>query len=442
MLNTTQLTVRIPAIQGAYGHRLATYSTQISPRALEAFLGHDPRSRYWKKLDPELEAIYSQLQRNTTADRLRAIQAYIRKRFTQRAVVVGAFPAVSIAVKRHLLFEPFEAAGRDMAGAGTLHLEMSKANGRIVLDGLARVSGTIELVELANDDRLTEEERASLNELLDQFTLPLVIFAPREEGKPLDMRELRQLFADFNFKQTSISPSMAIAMDSSDLYIEATNRLGGSDFFKAMGGIERGRASLGSKSTALVVQQNLLRFVRGAAEGDRFTEAKTNVDKDDSTRRMNEENLEVFVQSVERFLSGMAQVMGEDRFRDSKNGIHLSGPGWGALGSVFYDLDSTLQVQDLDGMGRRVGEIDWQRSAPFWEDIMREKIVRGTPTITFIGGGYESRQALRRKVHEHLGTWNALQQTLSAEAEVTDPDSGSQPNASVVPTEEPAQAAA
>jgi hypothetical protein len=321
-------------------------------------------------------------------------------------------------VKRHLLYEPFEAAGRDMAGAGTLHLEMSKANGRIVLDGLARVSGTIELVEMANDDRLTEAERASLDELLNQFTLPLVIFAPREEGKPLEMRELRQLFADFNFKQTSISPSMAISFDSSDIYIEATNRLGSGAFLKAVGGIEKGRASLGSKSTALVVQQNLLRFVRGAAEGDRFTEAKTNVDKDDATRRMDEGNMDAFVQSFERFLSGMAQAMGEERFRDAKNGIHLSGPGWGALGTIFHDLDATLHVKDLEGMGRRIGEIDWQRSAPFWEDVMREKIVRGTATITFIGGGYESRQAIRRKVHEHLGTWKALQQ--SAEPEVAE----------------------
>jgi len=62
MLNTTQLTVRVAAVQGAYGHRLATYATQVSPRSLEAFLGHDPKSRLWKKLDPELMAIYQQLR--------------------------------------------------------------------------------------------------------------------------------------------------------------------------------------------------------------------------------------------------------------------------------------------------------------------------------------------------------------------------------------------
>src|SRR5579872_1359945 len=137
MLNTTQLTIRIAAVQGAYGHRLSTYSTQVRPRDLEAFLGHDPRSRLWKKLDPELQQIYSQLQRVTTPERLRSIQAYIRKRFIAQAVVCGAFPAISVAVKQHLRFEPFS-QDNDLAGAGTLHLDLSKSNGRLVLDGLAR----------------------------------------------------------------------------------------------------------------------------------------------------------------------------------------------------------------------------------------------------------------------------------------------------------------
>ena len=411
MLNTTQLTIRIAAVQGAYGHRLATFATQVSPRSLEAFLGHDPRSRLWKKLDPELVQIYSQLQRVTPPERLRAIQAYIRRRFSDRAVVCGAFPAISVAVKHHLRFQPFD-TNNDLAGAGTLHLDMSKSNSRLVLDGLARVSGVIELVELANHETLTDEERQSLNDVLDQFSLPMVIFAPRDE-KPLEMREMKQLFADFNFKQTSISPSLMIAHDSSDIYIEATRRLGTDGVIKTHGGMEIGRASLGSKSTALVVQQNLLRFVRGAAEGDRFTEAKPNIEKIESNR-LTEQNLDGFVRSVNRFLGGMAARMGSVRFGDTKNGVHLSGPGWGALGVVFYDLDAILGLQDLDPAGRRLGEIDWQRGAPFWADVMREKEVRGKPVITFIGGGYESRQGIRRKVHQYLDTWEKLQAALQS----------------------------
>jgi hypothetical protein len=405
MLNTTQLTVRVAAVQGAYGHRLATYATQVSPRSLEAFLGHDPRSRYWKRLDPELEAIYSQLQRTTTSDRLRSIQSYIRKRFSALAIVCGAFPAISVAVTRPLRFQPYD--GNDLAGAGTLHLDMSKSNSRVVLDGLARTSAVIELVELANDEQLSDEERHSLSNLLDEFTLPVVIFAPRENDKPLTITELRQLFADFNFKQLSISPSLAISMDSSDIHISATKRLSHAGVIKDNGGVEEKRASLGSKSKALAVQQNLLRFVRAAAEGDRFVEAKTNVDKIDP--RLTEENISQFVGKAERFLDNMAMVMGKPRFTDTKNSIHLSGPGWSALGVVFYDLDVTLGVQDLEGMAREVGRIDWQRDAPFWVDAMREKEVRGIKTLTFIGGGFESRQTIRRKLHQHLGTWEALQ---------------------------------
>jgi DGQHR domain-containing protein len=417
MLNTTQLTVRIAAVQGAYGLRLATYATQVSPRSLEAFLGHDPRSRYWKRLDPELEAIYSQLQRTTTPDRLRSIQSYIRKRFSNLAVVCGAFPAISVAVTRPLRFQPYE--GNDLAGAGTLHLDMSKSNARVVLDGLARTSGVIELVELANDERLTDEERQALSRLLDEFTLPVVIFAPRENDKSLTIVELRQLFADFNFKQASISPSLAISMDSSDIHISATKRLGDAKVIKENGGVEVGRASLGSKSKALVVQQNLLRFVRAAAEGDRFVEAKTNVEKVEP--RLTEENIGEFVTKAVRFLETMADVMGQQRFTDTKNSIHLSGPGWSALGVVFYDLDVTLQIPDLESMAREAGKIDWQRDAPFWADAMREKEVRGVKTLTFVGGGFESRQAIRRKVHEHLGTWDQLQKKLSTtlEPEVT-----------------------
>ncbi len=407
VLNSTQLTVRIAAVQGAYGHRLATYSTQISPRSLEAFLGHDPRSRFWKKLDPELEQIYVQLQRTTTNDRLRAIQAYVRKRFSQSAVILGAFPAISVAVKRYLRFDPFNDS--NVQGAGTLHLDMSKSNGRIVLDGLARVSGVIELVELANDEALSENERKFLNELIDQFTLPLAIFSPRQADQPLELKELRQLFADFNFKQTSISPTMAMNYDSSDIYVEATRRLASCNVIKSNGGMETKSASLGAKSIALVVLQHLVRFVRGAAEGDNFAEAKTNVDKAEGQSRLSEDTLSEFVARIEGFLGGMAETMGTARFADSRNSIHLTGPGWGALGAIFYDLDATLKIKDVAAMGRKLGELDWKRDATFWSDVMREKEIRGKSVLTFIGGGYESRQAIRRKAHEFLGTWKQLQ---------------------------------
>ena len=414
MLNTTQLTVRVAAVQGAYGHRLATYATQVSPRSLEAFLGHDPRSRLWKKLDPELMAIYQQLQKLTTADRLKSIQSYIRKRLHRTAIICGGFPAISVAVKQPLRFQPFD-SGNDLAGAGTLHLDMSKSNVRVVLDGLARVSSVIELVETASDGSLNDAERKAIGTLLDEFSLPVIVFAPREDDKPLEMRELQQLFADFNFKQTSISSSMAISMDSSDIYIDAMRKLGETSIIRDFGGVERRSASLGSKSTALVVQQNLLRFVRAAAEGDRFVEAKANISRTDNAR-LTEENLLEFTTNLEVFLRGIAAGLGAARFSDTKNGVHLSGPGWSALGVIFYDLDATLEINDLATVSKKIGAIDWTRDAPFWSDVMREK----NGKMTFIGGGTESRQAIRRKVHQFLGTWDDLQQALKRDGRQAD----------------------
>lgn len=417
---TTEATVPIPAIQGGYGPRLFTYTTQVTPKALEAILGHDPRSKYWRKLEPpELKSIYEQLQRNTTAERLRGIQAYIRKRFKKEAVILGAFPAISIAVKRFIRFEDFDTP--DMEGAGRLHLDISRQNSRIVLDGLARVSGIIELTELANAEELSTEERKSLNGLLEDFTIPIVIYAPRDPDHPLQLKEFRQLFADFNFKQTSISPTMAMAMDSSDLYIEATKRFGENGVIQNHGGMEKKSASLGKKSTALVVLQNLVRFTRAAAEGDQFAELKTNVDKVDDKRRLDEENLEDFIHRVDTFLSGVAEGMGNERFKDTKSAVHTTGPGWGAMGAIFYDLDATLGRSDLFELGRKIGEVDMRKEAPFWSDIMREREIRGKMAITFVGGGYESRQAIRRKLHQHLGTWNALQEAQGSGDEADAP---------------------
>ncbi|MGH7114005.1 MAG: hypothetical protein ACREE9_05875, partial [Stellaceae bacterium] len=90
---------RIPAIQGQFGPRVVTYTTQLPIRGIETILGHDPRSSNWKRLPEDLGYIYSHLQRATTKARLDSIIRYIRYRFIERPIVMGAFPAISIAVQ-------------------------------------------------------------------------------------------------------------------------------------------------------------------------------------------------------------------------------------------------------------------------------------------------------------------------------------------------------
>ena len=56
------ITIPVPCIQGAFGKRLTTYTTQIRPSHLKQILGHDPSSKNWKFLDEETREIYQKIQ--------------------------------------------------------------------------------------------------------------------------------------------------------------------------------------------------------------------------------------------------------------------------------------------------------------------------------------------------------------------------------------------
>jgi hypothetical protein len=135
-----------------------------------------------------------------------------------------------------------------------LKIDVSPSNTRILLDGLGRITGSLAFLE-------EDAKRDCL------FTLPTTIFAPTEEHSELTLAELGQLFFDFNFRAVALSPTHAMELDQSDPYLMLTGKLAASEVIQRHGGMETGRQSLGSKSTAVVVQSVLLRFVRGACEG-------------------------------------------------------------------------------------------------------------------------------------------------------------------------------
>ena len=173
------------------------------------------------------------------------------------------FPAVSIAVQNHIEFREIDAD--NLPGVGHIQIDMSSRNARVVVDGLGRLSAAMNLIEESFDETLEVEEREALRELLDNFTIPVVIYAPNPSAAKLSRDEMGQLFFDFNFKAVPVPPRIAIALDKSDPYIQVTNLLAREcTAIVNNGGMEERAASLGKKSTALVVQQVLLRFVRGA----------------------------------------------------------------------------------------------------------------------------------------------------------------------------------
>jgi DndB-like DNA-sulfur modification-associated protein len=387
---------RIPAIQGQFGPRVVTYTTQLPIRGIETVLGHDPRSNNWKRLPEDLGYIYSHLQRATTKARLDSIIRYIRYRFIERSIVIGAFPAISIAVQNPTPFKAYDGIPEVDSGVGILEFDLSRRNNRVLVDGLGRVGAGMELMEMSEKTDIPENAREALQTLMGEFSLPTVFYAPAPGTRPFTLEEMQQLFHDFNFKAKSVPERVAIALDHSDLYIGLTNRLGKSQLFGRLGGMEFKSASLGKKSTAIVVQQNLLRFVRGGAEGERFLEGTTKAEPTEPN--LSEETLDDFEERMAKFLGAVIEGMGEQKFKQ-RDRLHLTSPGWGTLGVLFHDLVVRLKVPDYEAAARRIGSLDWDRANPIWADIVRENVDKdGTVTLGLAKGGAQNRRFLTKKL--------------------------------------------
>jgi hypothetical protein len=217
----------------------------------------------------------------------------------------------------------------------------------------------------------------------------------------MTLPEMQQLFHDFNFKVQAVPARLAIALDHSDLHIALTNRLGQSDVIRAHGGMELKAASLGRKSTAIVVQQNLLRFVRGATEGARFLEGTNKTDLVDA--KLTEETIDEFEESMEGFLEEFASSMGEARFKDRES-LHLTSPGWGALGVIYHDLAVRLKVPGLKDAASKLATLDWHRSAGQWKDIVRERTDKdGNRVLGLAAGGAQNRRFMTATLRTQLG---------------------------------------
>lgn len=422
MIEHVKPTARVPAIQGQFGPRLLTYTTQLPAGALETIVGHDPRSKHWKKLTDDLSYIYEHLQRKTTKNRLDSLVRYIRYRFIERPTIIGAFPAIAIAVQNPT---PFEKVEGTESGMGVLHFDLSKRNRRVLVDGLGRASAALELVELSESSDIPEEVREAVQKLLNEFTLPTVFYVPAMGMAPLSLEEMQQLFHDFNFRVARVQERDAIALDHSDVYIALANRIGDSDLVQSYGGMERKAASLGSKSSAIVVQQTLLRFVRAATEGERFADGSNNQDL--GSPNLTEGTVDLFEERILLFLKAFAEAMGPARFKDRES-LHLSAPGWTALGVVFNDLDVRLKVPSLEAAAAKLGSLDWSRTAPIWAEIVKEKVnKKGEAVLGLLGGGgAQNRRIMTEIVRKALniddllrerGLLDAEEESLTDEAE-------------------------
>jgi hypothetical protein len=233
MIYNASLSIPVPAIRGEFGPALQTFQTQILPRDVIHVLGHDPRGANWARLSKDYRQIYEYLQRKTTKGRREGTAYYIEDRIDGVGEMPRAFPAIAIGIIKPPRFE----SAKDICGlhkdVGTLQLDLSEANKRILLDGLARLTGALDY-----------EARSSKSEL---FTFPLTSYAPSDKHGELSVQEPGQLLPDFNFLQTPVSTNHAIALDQSDLYGKLANNLSKDDVIAKNGGALRARCLRGAK---------------------------------------------------------------------------------------------------------------------------------------------------------------------------------------------------
>ncbi len=413
-IDVLNLKTPVPCVQGKFGDRLVAYTTQIPPHQITNLLGHDPRSKNWKRLPDELRKIYEYLQRKTTSNRREGVSDYIEERLGPNSICIGAFPAISIAFQKPAEFVSFGAPVP--SAVGNLMVDISPTNVRILIDGLARVTGAMDLAE--------EEQ----GEILNSFLFPVTIYAPTPGTKELSWMEMGQLFHDFNFRVQPVSKKDALALDTSDIYIALARRLAECPFIRDYGGVAERQASLGGKSTELVVQTVLVRTVRGACEGRKFQESDlAAVDQPNLTRQ----TFNSLLASIDEFFSGIAARMGEKRFTDRQDSLHLSAPGWQALGVVHHDiafklkLDAVERSKVLDG----IAAIDWGRGNPDWQTLaighaeidkksgMPVRDSAGRVRVALTGAGRTTAQKLIDYIRDKAGLAHRLKSFVQDEAE-------------------------
>jgi hypothetical protein len=317
--------------------------------------------------------------------------------------MVGAFPAISIGVTRRPKFDPFPSSN----AIGVLHLEEEVE--RIILDGLGRVSGCLDLAE----------ESAEGKELVRSIVFPVTFYVPASDAEPLTLGEFGQLFMDFNFRVRPVPARIAIAMDQSDIYITLANALAKEPFISSNGGMETKAASRGKKSTAIVVQAVFLRAVRGACEGRDFHESNLAQAPDPA---LTDATFQAELDSLSSFFTEVAHRMGKQRWTQTDS-LHLTAPGWQALGVIHHDMNHRgidLSPSEKIHIYDVIAGIDWSRTNKAWVDeaaLGQWAMPKGgtTEQVVILGAGRNNTQA----IIDYLRKATGLQSKLNALAGVT-----------------------
>jgi hypothetical protein len=112
-----------------------------------------------------------------------------------------------------------------------------------------------------------------------------------------------------------------------------------------------------------------------------------------------------------RFLDAIQQKMGPAW--DDRTSLHLSSPGWQALGVIYNDLVHLLRVPDFEATAGALARVNWSRSAPIWKEIVVERTKDdGTAELVLGSAGANNRRAMIKVLREQLGIADRVQLAL------------------------------
>lgn len=395
-------THKLPVLcmRGRSGDDVQTFQTFCPPSQITTLLGHDPRSNNWKNLPVALREAYEEYQRKTKPSRADTVYDYIGARMKPGAPFVGAFPSLSIGLTDAPTFEPL----RNRAGVsiqdgvpigdnvGTVYLDLGARHLRMLLDGLARFTGAMQYIDQGTD--------------VDQwFSFAVTLFSPTEERGKLEPADLGQLFFDFNYRVSRVSPSLALEMDQAGTYSQIVEWLKDQPVIRDNGGMQQSGASLGKKSTALVVRRVLHGFVTIAAEGEKALRERKNEEIRNPSTTL--DNIEASREKICSFLDKFSSFMG-DRFGD-RDSIHLTRLGWEAIGMIAHDImfKGNHTEGERDRYIAAVANVDWSRANPDWFGMIgvAEQDSSGKPILDELGRervviiGGKGDQGLKRAIN-------------------------------------------
>lgn len=399
------ITVSLPALRGSFGPRVESFSVHLEPTSLREFLGHDPRSANWKNLDEALGKMYGEVQRKTQKARIEGLMKYFRERFTEEAVVAGALPAVSIAFMETLPFTPVRVGASKAVGLVTV--PSVRENRRVVIDGLGRISAALSLFDFANSSEGTAAERRAAAAILDDFTIPAVLYAPRVEGQELDTDDLKQIFHDFNFKSVKITTTQALAMDRSSIYTRLAELLAEEEPIVNRGGMRIGTQKVEGQAP-LVEQKDLITFVKGAVEGEGWMRKAAHAEP--VVPSITRSDIPEVISHLAEYLDPIYEA--EDI--SNPESILIDATAWYALAAIYHDLTTVLTVPDKAPSIRKLAEIDWRHTNPMWVGLFntleKPKKIKGRPrSFTYRDrSAYSHHIAIAKILRDHLGLQKLL----------------------------------